>query len=100
MEQVRDRKLDNICEGIGEERGRMNEAKTEEQGLIQAALQRMQGGGVQVYRHAGVELARVPGAEKLRVRLTKEQGDADASDLEAPEKAAGEGETGDDARLQ
>ncbi len=85
LEQVRDAVLDNICEGIGDERGRMNAAKTEEKGLIQAALQRMQKRGLSVFRHAGVELARVPGAEKLRVRLTKEAGDAGEEDLEPAE---------------
>lgn len=82
MEHVRNRKLDNICEAIGEERERMNQAKVEEKGLIQGALQEMRQANVSVYRHSGVELARVPGAEKLRVRLTKEQGDADEGDLE------------------
>lgn len=85
MDQVRNRKLDNLCEAIGEERNRMNAAKQEEQASIQAALQVMQRDNVTVYKHAGVELARVPGAEKLRVRLVKEQGDADAGDLETGE---------------
>lgn len=96
MEQVRNKKLDNVCEAIGEERRQMNAAKQEEQGLIQSALQVMQRDGVTVYRHSGVELARVPGAEKLRVRLTKEQGDADAGDLEAPD--AGVDQVGDERR--
>jgi hypothetical protein len=42
----------------------------------------MQRVDVVVYKHAGVELARVPGAEKLRVRLVRGEGDADAGDLE------------------
>jgi len=67
----------------------MNAAKLEEQGLISSALQAMQKDGRSVYRHARIELARVPGAEKLRVRLTKEEGDAGAEDLEPPD---GEGE--------
>jgi hypothetical protein len=94
MEQVRNRRLDNICEAIGDARDQINAAKQEEQGSIQAALQVMQRDGVQVYRHARVELARIPGAEKLRVRMTKEEGDAGAADLEP----AGEGE-GADSRL-
>ncbi len=85
LEQVRSRKLDAICEGISDERQAMNAAKVEEKGLIAAALQAMTREGVTVYRHGGVELARVPGAEKLRVRLTKEQGDADEGDLEPGE---------------
>ncbi len=82
MEQVRSQRLDNLCESIFDERETMNGAKTEEQGLIQSALQEMQKRGVPLYRHARVELARVPGAEKLRVRVTKEEGDASAEDLE------------------
>jgi hypothetical protein len=95
MEQIRNVKLDNICEGIAEERGTMNAAKQQETGLIQSALQVMTGKGIQVYKHGGVELARVPGAEKLRVRLTKETGDADESDLEPAEAEEEEDDTAD-----
>ena len=82
LEQVRNGKLDNLCEGIADVRATMNEAKQEEKGLIAATLQAMVAKGVTVYKHGGVELARVPGAESLRVRLVKAQGDADAEDLE------------------
>ena len=85
MEQTRDRRLDNLCESIGEHRGLMNKARVEEQGDIAAALQHMVKKNVSVYKHGGIELARVPGAEKLRVRLTKETGDADEGDLAAGE---------------
>lgn len=85
MDQVRDRRLDNLCESIAEHRGAMNKARVEEQSDIAAALQHMVKKGHQVYKHGGIELARVPGAERLRVRLTKEQGDADADDLETGE---------------
>jgi hypothetical protein len=82
MEGVRNAKLDNLCEGIAEQRRVMNAAHVETQTDITAALQEMQRKGISVYKHGGIELARVPGAEKLRVRLTKEQGDADGDDLE------------------
>lgn len=92
MGQVRSKKLDNLCEDIGEAREKMNGAKVDEQAAIQAALQVMQKEDRSVFRHAGVELARVPGAEKLRVRLTKEQGDADERDLKSgAEETGGEG---------
>ena len=81
MEQVRSRALDNLCEGLGDARDTMNRAKVDEQSLIQSALQTMQQKGITVYKHARVELARVPGAEKLRVRIVKEDGDAGAEDL-------------------
>lgn len=82
MEQARSRKLDNLCESIAEHRERMNAARTEEQSDISAALQEMQKKGIHTFKHNGVELARVPGAEKLRVRLTKDHGDASDDDLE------------------
>ena len=55
----------------------MNKAKTEEKGLINSALQEMQAKKITTYHHAGIELARVPGAEKLRVRLTKAADEGD-----------------------
>jgi hypothetical protein len=91
MDQVRDRRLDNLCESMAEHRRAMNQARVEEQTDIAAALQHMVKKGVSVYRHGGIELARVPGAERLRVRLTKEQGDADADDLETGDDDAGIG---------
>ena len=106
LEQVRSARLDNLCEAIAEVRTTMNNAKQEEIGLIQAALQTMVKREVSVYKHGGVELARVPGAERLRVRLVKEQGDAGEEDLETPpegedEPDEGEGDAGsDDATVQ
>lgn len=76
MEAVRSGKLDNICEGIAEERSVINAAQTEEKSLISTALQVMQQQGITVYKHGGIELVRVPGADKLRVRQTKDHGDA------------------------
>lgn len=93
MERVRSKRLDAICESIADERDKVNEAKKEEGGLISSALQEMQNKGIQVYKHGGVELARVPGAEKLRVRRVKDEGDAGAEDLEAGDEG-GEGEDG------
>lgn len=82
MEQARSKRLDNLCESIAEHRERMNAARTEEQSDVSAALQEMQKKGIHTFKHNGVELARVPGAEKLRVRLTKDHGDASDEDLE------------------
>lgn len=81
LEQVRNRKLDNVCEGIGDERRTMNAARIEEQSLVAAAQQVMEGASptLMAYKHAGVELVLVPGSSKLRVRLTKDTGDADHS---------------------
>ena len=88
MEQVRSKALDNICEAIGDVRETMNAAKKEESGFVLSALQQMQRTSVTVYKHAGVELALVPGAEKLRVRLVKEEGDAGDDDLLTPAEEA------------
>ena len=76
FEQVRSVKLDNLCEEIGDERATMNTARVEEKSLTTTALQVMQKAGVTVYKHAKIELVRVPGSEKLRVRVVKDQGDA------------------------
>ncbi len=81
-ESVRSEKLDAICENIGDERDRMNKARTETQALIGAALDIMTKKNLTVYRHDKIELARIPGADKLRVRVTKEEGDADDTDNE------------------
>lgn len=70
MEQVRDRVLDNICEGIADERITKNAAEEQETSLKAAALKRMQTRNTTIYKHGGVELMRVPGSDKLRVKLT------------------------------
>jgi hypothetical protein len=90
MEQVRSKPLDNLCEGLADVRAAINSNKQEESGLIQSALQTMVRRNIQVYKHGGIELARVPGAEKLRVRVIKEQGDADASNLQQADEEVAE----------
>ncbi len=72
MEQVRNRQLDRACESIGESRDAMNRLRKEEADDLRMALREMHDKKVTVYRHAGVELVRVPGEEKIRVRTTKE----------------------------
>lgn len=96
MKRVRDQKLDNICEGIADERAKKNEADTEEKSLISSALKRMQARNVNLYKHSGVELARVPGSEKLRVRLTKDTGDAEVAGGETTTTNAGKNGQGED----
>lgn len=94
MEQVRNAKLDNLCEAISETRGNINQLRTDEKGNEQAALKVMQSAEITVYRHSGVELLLVPGDVKLRVRTTKDTAstDGDNSDLggEAGEAAGQE----------
>jgi hypothetical protein len=44
---------------------------------MDSALQRMHEKKRTIYKHGGIELALVPGADKLRVRLTDDDGDAE-----------------------
>lgn len=76
MEHVRDQVLDNYCEAIAQDRETMAQAKSDEQGSIQGALARMKAKKYPSYQHARVELSFVAGADKLRVRLTKDHTDA------------------------
>jgi hypothetical protein len=76
MAQVRDVVLDHSCEDLAEIRAAKNDLVQREKQAIGGALQRMQQRRTQAYKHAGVELSRVPGADKLRVRLTEDDGDA------------------------
>lgn len=93
MEQVRSTKLDRICEALGEVRTRRNALSLEEKGLLQSGLQEMQKStdkhpqGRSVYKHGGIELARIPGADTLRARLVKDQGDADQDSLQSDEES-------------
>lgn len=75
MEHVRYAELDAFCEGIADAREKKNEAVGDEKGYITGALGAMQKRGCVVYRHDGVELLFVPGDAKLRVRLTKDEGE-------------------------
>jgi hypothetical protein len=75
MEQVRDVVLDRLCESIGDARD-------------QAALTRMRERKITTYQHAGVEMARVPGEEKLRVRTSKEKATASTDDSHTASDAA------------
>ena len=72
---ARDQKLDNFCEEIAEERGRMATARKHEQQAISSAQTRMLDKAYDFYRHAGVELALIPGDVKLRARLVEDQSD-------------------------
>jgi hypothetical protein len=105
FEQIRDRVLDRLCESIGTQREVMNEAKQIERSDIGAALSRMVGKDTTIYKHHGVELIRVPGADKLRVRLTKDDAgtaagegvDDDAPEPEFNEATDTDRDTTDDA---
>jgi hypothetical protein len=82
MEEVRSGPLDNLCEAIAETRGIMNRLRSEEAGHEQSALRVMRDRRLTSYRHAGVELARVPGEEKLRVRTSRNNATAEVVEEE------------------
>ena len=78
MEQIRNAKLDRLCRMISETRAIQNQARTDEAGYEIAALRCMQDdkadgpNGRFAYRHAGVELVRLVGEEKLKVKTSKD----------------------------
>lgn len=94
MEQVRDRVLDRYCESIGDTRDQMNRLRQDEAADTSGALRRMQEKGTAHYIHAGVELTRVPGSDKLRVRRTSAD---DAQEL--PTRDEGDGDGGGEGQL-
>lgn len=71
MENARISPLDNICQSIAETREQQNSLRQEEAGLETTALKLMRKHSKISWRHAGVELVRVPGEEKLRVRTSR-----------------------------
>ena len=89
-----------MCEGIGEDRDTQATARQSEDSQTGSALERMKGKGYQTYTHARVELTRVPGGEKLRVRVLKERTESSSreavADVAAEVEAAIAARTGED----
>lgn len=82
MEQVRNARLDRLCESIGDARDQINGLKTEEAADQQAALREMHDRNVTAYQHAGITLVRVPGEERILVKKSRTES---ATDTTAPE---------------
>ena len=80
LEDVRIAPLDDICVSISETREQINNLRKEEADLEKVALKRMRAHDRTSWRHSGVELIRVPGEEKLRVRTSKESATAEVED--------------------
>lgn len=102
MEQVRNRSLDRICEGISDVRNDKNRLIAEEKDLMNQAVQVMTKDAMTVYRFSGVELVLVPGDVHLRVRTLKVKANTDAPATEAQDDAPGVTDdemTPDDERL-
>jgi hypothetical protein len=89
MERVRNVRLDNLCESIAEERRAINDATVEVKGLSITALREMREKRLTSHRHAGVELIRIPGEERLSIRTSKA---ADATAETEPEETDVDGE--------
>lgn len=89
-EQVRNERLDALCEEIGDAREVMNKGRAAEGEALGDALSEMHRAGVTVYRHAKIELARIPGGEKIRARTLKETGRASDADQVSGEPEASE----------
>jgi hypothetical protein len=93
MEETRIVALDHAAESIAEVRSNMNRLRAEEAADMQQALRLMRQHGRTAYRHAGVELVRVPGEEKLRVRTSR---DAATAESEPDEPGLEDGEFGEE----
>jgi hypothetical protein len=73
--------LDGICESIASIRARKNKAIRDEKEELADALPAMRAHRVVQYRHAGIELVRKVGAEKLSVREVEDASDASAAEV-------------------
>lgn len=85
---MRDKELERLASGVADERHNQSESKASEAGLLQAAHQRMRRLNRMTFKAHGVEFVRVPGDEKLRVRVSRDGGESTAEGDEAA--AAGE----------
>lgn len=91
MEDVRIRGLDDCATSISEIREEMNKLRGQETDQLTIALKLMRKHERTTWRAAGVELVRVPGEEKLRVRTSKEKATGETDEEEQPEQGADNG---------
>ena len=87
-ERVRSATLDVCCEKIGDIRDRMAQLRKDEAGQKTISMKEMKAKGYTSYVHARVELARVPGEEKLRVRTSKQDADDEGGDAPTTKEGA------------
>lgn len=71
-ELVRDARLDELCEEIGQVREELAQAKKDEQDGITAAMERMKETGCHRYEFAKIQLTFKPGRDRLAVKRLKE----------------------------
>lgn len=84
--------LDRICSSLADIRFQLNEARQQEKERAVDAIRELRKHGRTAYKSHGIELVRVAGDEKVRVRLVAGSG---AADVEGDESEAAD--TGADA---
>ena len=82
LEGTRNVRLDRYCETLGDIRTQLSTLRQDEQDQASGALREMHNSDRETYQHAGVELVRLVGTEKLRVRATR-----DAANTSGPSPA-------------
>lgn len=82
--------LDRICSSLADIRFQLNEARQQEKERAVDALRELRKHGRTTYKSHGIELVRVAGDEKVRVRVVAGSGAADVDE-------EGGGESGADA---
>lgn len=104
IEDARIGPLDKVAGAIGDVRDAMNELRAEEKGHMQLARKLMHQYRKSVYKHTGVEIVLVPGDEKVRVRVLKDDGSGSSSgqddnqdDSQEVDDAGGEAGNGEGA---
>src|SRR5262245_56596823 len=68
-EGMRSKRLDLLCEELGDIRDKKNKLARDEKEAISSSLAEMQRVGTHSYKHDGIVMSRLPGAEKLTVRV-------------------------------
>lgn len=72
LEGARYDDLESLAEGIGDIRMKQNKLAAAEAEHVEAAQESMRKYKLTIFKFGGVELVRVPGGEKMRVRLVKD----------------------------
>lgn len=80
MEDARIEALDDVATSIADIRAKMAELREDEATDLRKAMKLMRDHNRMTWRATGVELVRVPGEEKLRVRTSKESATAESED--------------------
>lgn len=70
--------LDRVCGTLADIRHELNELRGQEKEEVVTALRELRKASRTAYKSHGIELVRVAGDEKVRVRLVKGEGAADA----------------------